>query len=367
MESSSAILLKNASVTIQDPEIDLIDRLTSATAEAGMRVERIDIANIYVALKHRPMAILTSPAGRGKRAFLQFLANTLAGSNGLRRQIMPGHAWYAGGNPANTTLVSMHSRLITEKLFFIVEEALQPQNAQQVFIVGLTQISPAELLSFFTELAGQVKHKEIMRAGDVHLSAPVQFPSNLLLIGTMDTNGFDFWDEDLLSGATVIEWRADVVDSQMTSSTDCPNLGPVYLRSSIRDGWKAYEKLSTVTASAKQPLKTVMLIRRILQTYGLDFTPGMLDEVVLYMANAWSVKGNGLFDSLSDRNLAIATDLVLAQLVLPRYLEAIRLSRTLQADLYTVLDGHFPHCIGLLGWHSRQNDPLTSKGTSNKI
>jgi hypothetical protein len=82
--------------------------------------------------------------------------------------------------------------MITEKLLYVIEEASQPENAQQVFVVGLTHISPAELLSFFTEIAYQMPHNRIMRLGDAHLSTPVPFPPNLLLIGTMDTMDFNW-------------------------------------------------------------------------------------------------------------------------------------------------------------------------------
>jgi hypothetical protein len=362
MTTSTDILLKTASVIVQDSEVELIDRLTIAAVDAGVWVERIDIANIYVALKHRPMAILTGPAGSGKCTFIKLLARILAGNDGPQSQIMPGHAWYAGGSPANTTLISMHSRLITEKLFSVIEEALQPENAQQIFIVGLTQISPAELLTFFTELAGQVQRKEIMHIEDIHLSAPLHFPRNLLLIGTMDTGGFDYWDEDLLRAATIIKWRAEMVGSQLESTSESKNLGREYLRSRVRNSWKAYEKLMTVTASTKQPLQAVVLVRRILQAYGMEFSPGVLDEVILYMANAWSAQGNGLFDPSTSRNLAIAADLALAQLVLPRYLEPIQSSGMLQAELYTVLDEHLPRCNAFLRLDSSKHDSLTPKG-----
>ena len=363
MTASTDTLLKTASVIIQDAEIELIDRLTFAAVEAGVWVERSDIANIYVALKHRPMAILTGPAGSGKCTFIKLLARILAGSDGLQRQIMPGHAWYAGGRPVNTTLINMHSRLITEKLFSIIEEALQPENAQQIFIVGLTRISPAELLTFFTELAGQVQHKEIMRIEGVHLSAPLRFPRNLLLIGTMDTGGFDFWDEDLLRGATVIEWHANMVGSQLEPASASKNLGCVYLRSRVCSRWNAYEKLITVTAATKQPLHAVMRVQRILQTHGLDFPPSVFDEVILYMSNAWSSQGNGLFDLFTSRNLAIATDLALVQLVLPHYFGTIQSSNTLQEELYTVLDEQLPRCKAFLKRYSSEHHSLTPKGS----
>jgi hypothetical protein len=164
MTSSIYAPVKIGSVINQDFEVELIDHLATAIAQAGVRVDRLDVANFYVTLKHRPMAILTGPAGTGKAVLVECLAKMLA-SSGIQRQVVPGHAWYAGGQPANTVLIGIHSRMITEKLLYVIEEASQPENAQQVFVVGLTHISPAELLSFFTEIAYQMPHNRIMRPG----------------------------------------------------------------------------------------------------------------------------------------------------------------------------------------------------------
>jgi hypothetical protein len=253
-----------------------------------------------------------------------------------------GHAWYAGGSPVNTVLVDMHSRLITEKLLFVIEEALLPENARHIFVIGLTHISPAELLSFFTEVAYQIQHGQITHIGNAHLTEPVPFPPNLLLIGTMDTMDFDWWDEDLISGTTVIDWRGNTTCLQPMVVSELSDPGCEFLHSNLRNNRKAYEKLLSVVASIRQPLQIIMLIRNILQGHRLEFFPALQDEVILYLANAWSQQGNGLFNPSSSNNLTIASDLALKQLVLPRYLEAISSSETLQAKLHTVLDEHLP-------------------------
>jgi hypothetical protein len=245
----------------------------------------------------------------------------------------------------------MHTSLITEKFLSIVEEALQPENAQHVFVVGLTHISPVELRSFFTEVAFQIQHNQIMRIGDTHLSAPVPFPSNLLLIGTLDTTDFDCWDENLLSGATVIEWHGDVTVPERADAGELQIPHREFLRCSLRGSEKACGKLLSVVAGTKQPLKAVMLIQSVLQAHRLEFLPALLNEVVIYLANAWSVQGNGLFNPSLSRNLAIASDLALAQLVLPHYFMAIRSSKTLQAELYSILDEQQPRSRNFLKRH----------------
>ncbi len=340
--------MKTSSVSNQDSDFKLIDHLETATEQAGIQVRRIDIANFYVALKRSPMAILAGPAGSGKVALIRCIANLLAGTSSLQSQIVPGHAWYAGTSPANTVLIAMHARMVTEKLLDIIEEASQPQNVQQVFIVGLTHISPAELLSFFTEVAYQIQHNQIMRIGEAHLSTPIPFPPNLLMIGTMDTTDFDWWDEDLLSRATVIDWPANTVISQSEDISVSQDLGGEFLYSSVRNSRKAYEKLLSIMRGTKQPLQAIMLVRDILLEHRLKFSPALLDELIVYLANAWSPHGNGLFDLSTSRNLAIASDIVLAQLVLPRHIVAIQSSETLQAKLYSFLKENMPRSKAFL-------------------
>src|SRR3990172_1014131 len=155
MASNIHAPLERSRLISPDAELELVDGLTNAIMQTGARIDRMDVTNFYVALKHRAILVLAGPAGCGKAAFVNCLANHLVGGNGLRRQVLPGHGWYAGMSPGNTLLMSMHSRLVTEKLLFMIEEALLDENAKQVFVVGLTHISPAELLSFFTEVVYQ--------------------------------------------------------------------------------------------------------------------------------------------------------------------------------------------------------------------
>jgi energy-coupling factor transporter ATP-binding protein EcfA2 len=347
MTSNTYADVKTDNILTQDAEVELVNRLAAATAQAGFGPDRIDAANFYVALKHRPLMILAGSAGSGKTALVKSLAGILAGG-GLHGQVLFGHAWYAGRGAVNTILIGMHTRLITEKVIFMIEEALLPENAQHMFVVGLIHLSPAELLSFFTEVAYQIQHNRIMRIGDTHLSVPVPFPPNLLLIGTMDTTEFDWWDDELLSGATIIEWHADMIVPEFAAAGELQIPSGEFLRSSLRNSQKAYEKLLSVVAGTKQPLKAVMLVQDVFQAHGLEFSPALLDEVILYLANSWSAQGNGLFDPSMPRNLAIAFDLALAQLVLPRSLKVIRSSETMQEELHSTLDGQLPRSSAFL-------------------
>lgn len=353
--------MKIATVTIEhDSEIELLDRVETAMVRAGFRADRLDIVNFYVALKHRPLAILAGPAGNGKVALLECIADLLTGSNILQRQLAPGHAWYAG-YPANTALIGMHARMITEKLLFAIEEASQPENAQRLFIVGLTHISPAEQLSFFTEVGCQLQHNQIMRVGDVHLSEPIPFPPNLLLIGTLDTEDFNSWDDDLLSGGNFIEWSADKGLPQAAVASESPDFGYEFMRSSLRNSRRAYKKLLSVVAGIRQPLQIIMLVRGVFRTHGFELPPDLLNDVILYLANAWSTRGVGLFDPVAAHNLEIAFDLAVAQLVLPRSRKTILSSEKLQTHLCSILREHLPRSSAFLKKQCEEHNYLKQR------
>jgi hypothetical protein len=118
--------------------------------------------------------------------------------------MMVGHAWWAGRSGDVGFFTQAQTRFNSAKILALVEEALQPENAQRVYIACLTRISPAEVISFFSEIALQLQHGQLIRLPGVHLTQPIPNPPHLLLIGTMDTTQSDWADANLLSGEAVI-------------------------------------------------------------------------------------------------------------------------------------------------------------------
>lgn len=337
-----------------DHEAAFITSLHKAMLENGVSVGQAEITNFYVALKSKPLAILAGPAQSGKIALVQGLTQSLVERESLRVQIFTGHPWWAEGyaNIANHT--RYHERFSTEKMLSIIEEAGQSDNANQVFIACLTRISPAELLSFFTEVAFQLQNGQIMRLGDTHLSEPIPFPPNLRIIGTMDTLSFDWWDSDLLLSTTIIQWpQASILPDPMF------NRGILleereFLQSCIRDRDGAYRKVFPFLKRQRQPLYPLLQVEAILKRY-ISSLELDIDEVMIYLANSWSRSGNGLFHSSPGRNLLIALDLAISQILLPRAVDAIRNLETLRNRLKIILAGQFLHSAAFVA-------RLTSQG-----
>lgn len=71
-------------------------------------------------------------------------------------------------------------------------------------------------------------------------------------------------------------------------------------------------------------------------------------ESLIYLANAWSEKGEGLFHHASLPNLMKALDLVIAQRILPRLVKPIQDSKALRRQLQIRFNKGFPSALHLL-------------------
>lgn len=333
--------MKSSPVLQTDGEIEFVASLLEAAHESGFCVNETAFVNFYVALKAKPMLILTGPEGSGKIAAVQCLSRILLGSS-AQCQVVVGHPWTFGGSENLALFTEIHTRYNTEKLLCLIEEAWRPENVSRPFIACLTRISPAELLSFFTEVASQLRLGQLMRLGDIHFSEPIPFPPNLFVIGTMDTPVFNWWDHDLLSKTSVVQWPAFGTLASAAKNGNGPLWEGELLRSCVRHKQAVYHKVHSILKRQKQPLEPLLQIEALLREHAIPNLDWLIDEVMRYLANAWSKIGNGLFSSSPVENLKIALDLAIAQILLPLTVDVIRKNVTLRERLVAIVTNQLP-------------------------
>jgi hypothetical protein len=335
--------LQERASTPLDPELKIITHLIRVTAEVGIQTDPVSIVNFYVALKSKPLAILTGIAQSGKVALVRILAQALIGDD-LRCQMMRG--MLAGRQtamwpsptckPGSTPLCPKSDR-----------RSWAARECARVYIACLACISPAELTGFFSELACQLQHGQIMQLPSIHLTQPIAYPSNLLLIGTMDTVRLECRDVDLLT-KTIIQWSA--VESKLSSGRST-TVTPLdhdgeFLLSCIRDESSARLKLLRILGNASS-IRPMLQIADLLERYDAPVPDSVIGETVVYLANAWSKQGVGLFDRANSRNVAIAADLAIAQTILPHIGPILRSVAALYDPLKQALKP-FPYSLTLL-------------------
>ena len=300
--------------------MDLLTRFIHTVRQTGIGANKNEITNFYVSLKTRPLIILSGSLESQKEVLIQCLARLLFGKDCVQCQMLTGHPWWAEKTGNSPFFVQIHTSFNSQKIYYLLEEASQPENAQRLFLASLTHISSAELLSFFADVGYQIQHDEIVRFGDMHLPEPMPFPPNLSLIGTMDGRQFEGWSQDLLAGATVIHW-----EDQIQGKIACPisentlySGEKVFLRSCIRDISAAFRYLQSISGwQQRSPFKDLFEVKSIIEQHGMVLPPRIINDVILYMANTWSLRGEGLFDTNPSVNFAIALDYAIAQMLLP--------------------------------------------------
>jgi hypothetical protein len=85
-----------------------------------------------------------------------------------------------------------------------------------------------------------------------------------------------------------------------------------FLLSCIRDESSARLKLLRILGNASS-IRPMLQIADLLERYDAPLPDSVIGETVVYLANAWSKQGVGLFDRANSRNVAIAADLAIAQ------------------------------------------------------
>jgi hypothetical protein len=308
-----------------------------------MNNNQLLLTNLFVALKAKPLAILAGPVNSGKEGLVEKLAGALSSKEVDRLQLhtLTGHPWWATASSLQG-LAEIQTRYTSEMVLDIFEEARLPQNSDTAFIVCFARISQAELQNFFTDLAFQLMNDRIMRIGDVHLDKPIPFPSNLFIIGTMDIDEYCWWDTDLMSKASVIQTgNYSLPDSLFTGKKVSINVQE--LATPIRDTNLAYKRVKGLLAGEKQPFEHFFQIQEVLHSYNVSTSNRLMDEAVIYLANAWSNKGDGIFASEPRANLEIATDILIAQMLLPCIRDVVQKSPDLRKALHQVLHLYFPY------------------------
>lgn len=339
-----------------DGELAIINNTLAQIIQSGFLITPIWVANFLVALKSKPLILLTGTAESAKEILVNCFSNVLTMGNIYHYQTMLGHPWWASNPSEVVTYNRVQSRFNTLKLESIIEEASLPQNRDQYFIAELIKISPGELEEYFSETAFQLQHKELMRLPSSHFSEPIPYPPNLSIIGTIDTSNFNWLDRDLLSQTTIIDCYPLQSASGLTveNFTPNPNLEKCLLHSSIRDPQRAFKKLSRILVKFPSGLLPFLQVRQVLQKFRSIWFGNSFLEGIVYLANSWSYAGVGLFDRDLRKNMQIAMDLAITQSLLLPHSEKIAKSEKLQTKLHKVLDNGFPQAIAYLN----QLDPV---------
>ncbi len=322
----------------RDEELAIARDFIKAAAAAGIQADRLSLLNFYVAFKSRPFLLLAAPAQTGKTALVHSLSQVVAAGPAGQCHTMVGHARWASGSRNVAEFVEAQARFNTSKLLTLIEEAIQPENHKRLYIACLTNISPAELHALFSVPGWQIWPD----------MEPIPYPPNLRLTGTMDTDCFHWWDPDLLSHTIVVPWTGEKMRlSGLPPQQPETQSARPFLQACVRTEQTAFARLRRNLHGQRQAFAPLVQVMDLLHEEDVHLPQMVMNQAIVFLANAWTVAGQGLFASLPEENLDIALDLALAQLVLP-WLAADGRIDPARHRLNQLLAGRFPQAAAFL-------------------
>lgn len=285
----------------------LIRRLLE-TADNVVRPEIESVVpHLVVTLKSTSLAILTGPSGSGKTAIIDALAATLTDAEPLHYQRLVGHTWWASGNRSAYT--TAQAQLTSAKLLALAEEAAQPENRDRIYWACLAHISPAEVMGLMADLARQRQSGRLTGLAGTPRVDAIDFPRNLWVTATFDTDRCGWAYDPGRTGVASVEWPAVGWTPKVSPQTTPAEPGDVarFLQSCTRDVHLACRRLSFILDSWSTAMAPLVQVATLLQPSG-SRSSAFLSDVLVYLSNAWSRNGQGLFDVDDHVNLALATD-----------------------------------------------------------
>lgn len=331
-----------------DPELNTLVRIEYALAAAGIPIHSDAITNVFVCLKSKPLALLVGSAAEPKEAFVEILAAEIAGWSASRVQTMTGHAWWASRSGEIARFTHAQAVLNEQKIAALMDEAIRPGNGGEILIACLLRISPAELAGCFSVLAGLAEGRMAKPPPGGYHWPGRGYPPNLRVIGTLGARRFFGYDPALLAQTAVITDIFSQLPNPSSPPTVTGNGRGAGLGKPVRDENSAYRRLQQIPGWKTEWLKPALETAGALIKSGADLPSRQItSEILIYLANAWSRTGNGLFAQEDARNFKIALDQAMSQSILPRVWDRLRELPSMSRKVSELLTDQYPRSFQL--------------------
>jgi len=334
---------------VEGQEEEVVAQVRETALALG--VEPARLLTLYVALKSKPLLIVSGPERNGKVAAVQALARLLTASAAPQLQEMVGHPWWASGCRDRGMLAEAQRRFNANKIQALLEEASRPGNSRHLFMALMLRISPAELAGPFAELAAQISLGCVWSLSGAEVERPSRFPANVVTAGTLDTDRCIGWEEESLRRMAVVRWPVSGKPHTTTPPTPAApdgKMGEIFLKSRVCTEHRAALRLRRLSGWRPQALRPFFETVGVLQDLGLRLPASVFGEVFIFVADSFTESGSGIFEPGPMENALVALDAAVAASLLPRLELALSRSRPLRNRVGSILARDFPISAAVL-------------------
>lgn len=308
-------------------EADLLDFIESSIAAQGFVFPSLAVRNYYVALKTKPFVILTGLSGTGKTRLTRLFADALTGGTPDQYLLLPVRPDWTD----STALLGYHNlladRYVSTPFLHLLTVAGQPENREErAFFTCLDEMNLARVEHYFAEVLSAMETPEGRLP--LHEGRYATLPPNVFLTGSvnMDEATHPF-SRKVLDRANTIEFTEVCLTESAASKRSAalleippPERQRLFLSGRVATFDTARERLGALEGTYPARVLGVLAgLNAALQKRGMHFGYRVRDEVMRYVAAAFTVEGEGLLlPGDREANLSAALDLQIVQKALPR-------------------------------------------------
>ncbi len=293
----------------------------------------------WVALKSKPMVIVYGPKGRGKDTILISIARAFCDDQTGQLQQFQGHPWWATKGSNMGLLTRAQQRLTSYRLRFFLEEASLAQGDAALFFAVFSKISRAELSYLFIPLPGKTIYGHFLRFPSDLVDDWVPFPQNLYLLASIDHEK-PWMDVDVARNASLLCDHVGLTQKKSVKPKHTP-ITPIQLQAILYacrrfDPEDAWANVPT-RERGFDPLRPIRECLALLNRHKVRIRMDLIRDAYLYIGNAWSVTGQGLFEEDPSSNANSAFGFWLKNSALPQLSLAIHRNPDLLSSLHQML------------------------------
>ncbi|GAB4464793.1 MAG: hypothetical protein OHK0029_34970 [Armatimonadaceae bacterium] len=315
----------------------LLDWIEGYIEAQGFSFPPLVVRNYYLSLKAKPYVLLTGLSGTGKTRLTRLLADAITGNSSGNTSTAPNSQYllipvrpdWSESTPLLGYFNLLTDQYVSTPFLQFVRHAGQPENRERPFFVCLDEANLARPEHYMAEILSAMETPE--RQIPLFLTTTLTLPGNLFLSGSvnMDEATHPF-SRKVLDRANIIEFTEVQLDRGLpVRSRSALSENPfaavpserqrTFLSAQVRSLPEAWQRLQSIhPAYPEQIVARLSEWNTRLQPRGLHFGYRVRDEILRYLAGAFTSAGVGLLHPESAENIKIALDLQIIQKVLPR-------------------------------------------------
>lgn len=306
----------------QTPAKEWLPRVQAYMASQGFHYSLAEVANFYLCMRTKPLAMLAGISGTGKTQLVRQFAKAIGYGDSDHCVLIAVRPDWADSSDL-IGYANIQGKFETKPLLDVMARAIE--HPDELYFVILDEMNLARVEHYFSEFLSFIETRErdnddvivteaLISRADVNGGRPVYLPQNMMVVGTvnMDETTHAF-SRKVLDRANAIEMN-DIDLAWVSPERDVASVSGIYA-DALRAPFLNSNDLSDAhKRNLAAPMAMLMEVNRKLEPAGLHFGYRVRDEVAFYL----TLHREEALESLEGFDADAAMDFQLMQKVLPR-------------------------------------------------